>query len=195
MDSRPDAVLVRAYRNGDAAAFDALLERHSGPLFGYLLRMVGHRDDAEDLFQETMVRVLHGIHDHYREENHFRAWLFRVAHHLTIDFLRRRRTHTSLDDPDAEGDGGVGRVEPVDRGPSPFEHTADRQDWARVTAAVLLLTPEQQEIFWMRVVGELSFAEIAEALGCPLNTALGRMHDAVCKVRIALRETDLAPAS
>lgn len=191
MDARPDGELVRRYLDGQAAAFDALLARYGGPIYSYLLRLCGRPDEAEDLFQETMMRAIRGLSEGYREEGRFRPWLYRIAQRTAVDHLRKRRPLVSLDAPADTGADTVSLHEALaDEGPSPFRNAAEREDWERLVRAAGKLSAEQQQVFWMRVLGELPFDEIAQALDCPLNTALGRMHDAVRKLRAALEESD-----
>lgn len=185
MDARSDAELVGRYLAGEAEAFDALLERHQDAVYGYLRRLTRDPDDAADLFQETMLRVIRHLRDKYAERGQFRSWLFRLAHHAAIDHLRRRRAHISLD-ADPPGDGLPWHERLADDNDSPFGAAVAAEDWRRLERAAAMLTREQQEVFWLRALGELSFQEIADTVGCPLNTALGRMHDAVRKLQTAM---------
>ncbi len=83
-----DAELIRAYRNGEAEAFEALVRKYERPLFTFLLRLVGNRQSAEDLFQDTFLRVLRAL-PKYKEDGRFSGWLFGIANNLAVDLLRR----------------------------------------------------------------------------------------------------------
>ncbi len=89
-----DAELIRAYQNGETEAFAALVRKYERPLFTFLLRLVGNRHSAEDLFQDTFLRVLRAL-PQYQEEGRFSGWLFGIANNLAVDLLRRTRVRRS----------------------------------------------------------------------------------------------------
>ncbi|MEK7248839.1 MAG: sigma-70 family RNA polymerase sigma factor, partial [Bacteroidota bacterium] len=84
-----DADLLQAYRNGDARAFERLLRRYERPLFTFIVRLVADRDEAEDVYQDTLSRVVEKIQS-YDERGKFGSWLFGIAHHLCVDRSRRK---------------------------------------------------------------------------------------------------------
>lgn len=180
-----DAQLLQSYVGGDTAAFAELMDRYRQPLFNWLVGMTSSRADAEDLYQEVWLRV---INNATRFTNiSFRAWLWRIARNLLIDFRRKRKPDLSLDAVD-EPDGKPLVELLVSQAHGP-DKRAELQDAAlRAMRAVERLPAMQREVFLMRVEGDMSFKEIAESLEIPLNTALGRMHDAVNKLRRALGE-------
>ena len=179
-----DDELIAQYQLGKAAAFDRLLERYQGPLLGYLVRMTGNRDAAEDLFQETFLRVLRAL-PRYEGRGRWKAWLYRTAGNLCIDHYRRggRRPSVSLD-------GDEGRLSEVlaDGSAGPDQAAREAGFLAALETAVAGLPVKQREVYLLRTISGLSFREIAEALECPLGTALGRMHDALAKLRGELGE-------
>lgn len=181
----PDAELLEAYTRGNDKAMDVLVARYRQSLFSWLMGMTGNRADAEDLFQEIWLRV---IKNAGRFNNvSFKAWLWKIAKNLLIDFRRKRRPDVSLDAVTDEGE-----VPLVDRLVAPDVDPArqiELDDMTRsVMQAVATLPEMQREVFLMRTQGSLSFSEIAAALGVPLNTALGRMHDAMNKLKKLLAE-------
>ncbi|HOT95502.1 MAG TPA: sigma-70 family RNA polymerase sigma factor [bacterium] len=89
-DLTSDADLIRAWQQGDADAFDQLLQRYQRPLFAYLLRLVQERNAAQDLFQETFLRVIRALPG-YQERARFGSWIFGIAHHLAIDHHRKSK--------------------------------------------------------------------------------------------------------
>lgn len=182
-DEMPDDALVARYRDaGDVDALDRLVRRHSDTVWRYLRGMFSEAADAQDAFQEVWLRVIRRS-DAYRNQN-FRGWLLRIAHNVAIDRYRRQRPGISLD---AEAGDGVGLAETLpSRERSPRGELAGRECLDRLAELIRELPETQREVFLMRTVGELSFKEVARALRVPLNTALGRMHYAVTRLREAL---------
>ena len=180
-----DADLLRAYLAGSAVAFDQLVERYRQPLFLLFMGMTGNRADAEDLYQEVWMRILRNA-ERFKDIS-FRAWMWRIARNLLIDFRRRRKPVASLDAVASEDDTPwVDQLESERSGPADQLETRDLA--ALAMRAVEQLPEVQREVFLLRVQGELSFREIAETLEIPLNTALGRMHDAIGKLKRTLAE-------
>ena len=191
-----DEALMERYRAGDVRAFEVLLTRHRRPVYNFLLRSVLDPAQAEDLLQETFLRVIKGSEDYERQAK-FTTWLYTIARNLCVDASRRakHRRAQSLDVPIGDDDAG-GRtlldVTPDSRA------TVDRavigkQLGERIQTAVDALVEEQREVFLMREVLDLSFKEIAEVVGCPENTVKSRMRYALEKLRDALEEyRDLA---
>ena len=178
-----DQELVRRVQRGDSAAFDALVERHCGALFAYIRGMVASHEEAEDLYQETWTRVIR--HGASFKGGTVRGWIWRIAKNAVIDHSRRRKPDVSLDQPVGEDGALLGDFLDTDEMSIP-----DRVDAAdlgqRIAACVAKLPEQQREVFMMRTVSDLSFKEIADILKVPLNTALGRMHYAVTRLRAAL---------
>jgi RNA polymerase sigma-70 factor (ECF subfamily) len=179
-----DAELIRAYQNGETEAFETLVRKYQRPLFTFLLRLVGNRQSAEDLFQDTFLRVLRAL-PKYNEDGRFSGWLFGIANNLAVDLLRRKRVQrvyflndeealaAAIDDHSA-ADAEVERAEAM----------------CLVEGALRKLPEKQRQVFLLRQHGDLSFKEIAELLGEPLNTVLSHMHYAVTKLRQQLRCVD-----
>ncbi len=180
-----DAELIRAYQNGEAEAFAALVRKYERPLFTFLLRLVGNRQSAEDLFQDTFLRVLRAL-PKYQEDGHFSGWLFGIANNLAVDLLRRTRVRRSYFFNDDEA-----LTAAIDyHGAADAE--VERAEIMRLVEAALQQLPEKQrQVFLLRQHGDLSFKEIAELLGEPLNTVLSHMHYAVTKLRKLLRCADV----
>jgi RNA polymerase sigma-70 factor (ECF subfamily) len=181
-----DGKLLQRYLAGEAAAFDELVKRHQRHLFAFIRQHVPDRPAAEDVLQETFMRMLTHI-SQYRHQGRLHSWLFRIAHNLIVDEHRKRRgaSFVSLDESRPGENGGVPplheRLADSDRGNPAF--IAQRNERAEAAVrALALLPPAQREVFMLRQAG-LSFREIARVQGCPLNTALGRMHDALEALR------------
>lgn len=171
------------HRRGQEKAFEELMSRHSAPLMRYIGGMIGvDSGPVDDVFQETWIRVINNG-DKWHGGS-FRAWLMTIAHNATVDLLRRLKPTLSLDleneSGEAMGDSIPAEIEAPDRALEGSE--VERY----ITDKVLELPVAQREVFLMRVMDDMSFKEISEILKIPLNTALGRMHYAVTKLRTAL---------
>lgn len=180
-----DAGLLRAFAKGDSGALENLVKRYKQPLFSWFVGMTGNRSDAEDLFQELWFRVIRNA-ARFNDVS-FKAWLWKIARNLLIDFRRKKKPDLSLDAVEEDDSQPLlDQLVAKDMGPGEAVEAADR--CARVMRAVETLPCVQREVFLMRVQGDLSFSEIAKTLNIPLNTALGRMHDAMVKLKKLLAE-------
>ena len=195
-DDTDESLMVR-YGRGEVRAFEVLLERHRRPVFNFLLRSVGDPAQAEDLLQETFLRVIKGAADYERQAK-FTTWLYTIARNLCVDASRRakHRRAQSLDVAvEPGGDRTLLDMTP-DRRAAIDRQVIGKQMGERIRAAVELLVEEQREVFLMREVLDLSFKEIADIVGCPENTVKSRMRYALEKLREALSEyRDLAQAA
>jgi len=181
-DEQSDAELIRAYQEGRPHAFDQLLQRYQSSLFTYLLRWVWDRSVAEDLFQETFVRVIRALPE-YREQNKFGSWLFGIAHRLCIDHSRKQQSLGHYFSEAAAGTEMAFLSDLADPGPSPLDTLEEKELSAIITRGVEEMPMELKEVFLLRQHGELPFREIAALLERPLNTVLGRMRQAVQYLR------------
>jgi len=180
-----DSELICAYQNGNEEAFAALVRKYQRPLFTFLLRLVGNRQSAEDLFQDTFMRVLRAL-PKYKEDGRFSGWLFGSARNLAIDLLRRRRVHQGYFQDDEEALNMA-----VDYQTATDAEVEKAELGRLVENALLQLPAKQRQVFLLRQHGEMSFKEIAELLDEPLNTVLSHMHNAVTKLRQQLRCVDV----
>ena len=174
--------LLRRCAQGDAAAYRELVERLEKPLVNFILRFVGERHVAEDLFQETFVRVVRTLGE-FRPEASLTTWIYTIARNLSLDWLKSRRRHreTALDRP-AAGEGGrvisfkevlaSGLAEPAARA----ELTEEER---RVAEALATLSDPKREALVLRVYGGLPYAEIAKITGSPEGTVKFRIHEAI----------------
>jgi RNA polymerase sigma-70 factor, ECF subfamily len=192
-----DEVLMVAYQKGDVRAFELLLSRHRKPVFNFILRYVGLRETAEDLMQETFLRVIKGA-EAYQRQAKFTTWLYTIARNLCVDQSRRakHRKAQSLDAPmNNSADSGtlldvVAAVEIAsDR------QVVNKQLQLRLHAALARLSEEQREVFLMREFLDMPFKDIADVVGVPENTVKSRMRYALEKLRLELDEyKDMAKA-
>lgn len=184
---KTDKEQIEAYLGGDANALEPLVERYKRPLYSFILKMTEGREDSDEIFQETWFRVLKNIHK-FRHEN-FLNWVFRIAHNLVIDRARRNKKNISLQS-EFGGEDGDRTLE--DRlaapGISPAEEVGGTSLGERIEQAVETLSPEQKEVFLLRMYGNVSFKEIAKIQKCSINTCLARMQYALGKLRSILKE-------
>ncbi len=165
---------------GDADAFAALVRRYEKPLYGYLRRMLGDRADAEDVFQETFLRV-HQHAGRYRHGAPFRPWLYKIATNLCRDRLRRRRRHpqVSLDTP-AGADADRPLLDRMEDGHAGPDQTARKAEaLVRLQEALGELPEKHRAVFLMARYDEMPYDEIARSLQVPVGTVKSRMNKAV----------------
>lgn len=178
-----EALLLRA-REGDPQALADLVDSYAPRVFGLLFRLTGSRDTAEDLTQETFLRLVRTIGE-YEHSGKFEAWLFRIAGNLARDRgrqHRRRGAAVPLDVP--PGPGGPAAVErPDDASPDPAVELADSEERDRLGRCLDSLPDLDREILLLRHFSDLSFREIAALLHVPIGTALARAHRAIGRLR------------
>jgi RNA polymerase sigma-70 factor (ECF subfamily) len=178
-----DVQLLADYRNGDFEALGTLVEKYKGPLFGFIYKFSEGHEDADEVFQEVWVRAIKNM-NRYRQKN-LLSWLFRIAHNLMIDRIRRRKPVVSFETPATDDGVAVGEKLASSR-LGPDSESGGHDLGARIDAAANTLPPEQREVFWLRMQGGLSFKEIAKVQKCSINTALARMQYALSKLRSEL---------
>ena len=185
-DRRSDDELIRAFRTGDGSAMEVLFGRYRRAVFGWLLRMSRDEGEAEDLHQEVWLKVIRGI-DGYSSGS-FRAWLWRVVRNAAADRARKHVAEPILDAPVEEGADAVAFVDQVPDGSviSALTRLEEAELRVAVREAVNGLSWRLKEVVLLRLNGELKFQEIADILGLPIGTVLGRMNLAVAKLRQAL---------
>jgi RNA polymerase sigma-70 factor (ECF subfamily) len=193
-----DEVLLQAYRAGDVRAFERLVGRYEKPIWNFIRRFVGDAATAEDLLQEVFLRVVKSS-DEWRGAAKFSTWLYTIARNLTVDHARRS-VHRKAASLDAERNvGGDSPTTLYDRLAAPDrkadELASDRETKRRIDEAVAALPADQREVFLMREVMEMPFAEIAAAVGASEPTVKSRMRYALEKLRAALVELGGEPPS
>lgn len=165
--------VAQGLKRRDAELVDRLIVQYQHRLMRYLLFLTGDRDMAEDLFQETWMKVL-TRGSQYNGAARFDTWLFTVARNLLID-LRRKRSMVSLEDLCAGEDDEFAFQIPSEA-PNPFDHYRNREEARRISAALLLLDPLQREVLALRFHEELSLEEIASVTRTPLSTVKSRLY-------------------
>ena len=186
----PDEALMLRYQDGDRAAFAQLVRRHQGPLYNFALRQVRIQQVAEDVVQETFVRVVQNAAD-FKHEARFTTWVYTITRNLCIDQLRKRalRKHPSLDQGSGEeGDGPTLGEQTADPRASVEREATGTELKERIALAVDKLPDDQREVFLMRELANLPFKEIAEITRVPENTVKSRMRYALERLQEALAE-------
>ena len=167
-----NAAIAHGLKKQDPELLDQLIELYQHRLLRYLLFLTGKREVAEDLFQETWMRVLlRGAQ--YNGKARFDTWLFTIARNLVID-LSRKRTMASLDEMNDADDERSFEI-PVS-GPSPLEQFQSREDCAEISEVLLKLEPTYREVLVLRFYEELSLEEIASVTKAPLSTVKSRLY-------------------
>ncbi len=208
-NSRPqdpsDESLFQAYTRGDKASFEDLVNRYKNPLFAYLVRTMGDRAAAEDIFQESLERVVRSA-GRFDPGQRFSVWLYRIATNAAIDWLRRRareRSARTAMGPDELSGLGARTADATPHPARPWAQAHPATPEEMLTAAetgraleeaVALLTEEQRMVFLLREETGMPFREIADTLDAPLNTVLVRMHRALRSIRRHLEERGLMEA-
>lgn len=181
MDSE-EAQIARGLRRSDPDVISGLVRQYAQPLMRYLLYVTGSQPLAEDLFQETWVRVLEkgGLYDGKAK---FKTWLLAVARNLTIDHMRRKKLvpMESLETgPDEQP------IDPASELPSPFDALSASETQERIAGALATVHPLYRETVVLRFQQELSLAEIAQMVGVPVPTVKSRLYRGVMALRPAL---------
>ena len=185
-----DEELALSYVKGDNRAFDELLLRNQSKIFSYILFVVRDRDMANDIFQETFVKVVVKLQQgKYVPSGKFSAWVLRIAHNVIMDLYRGQKSQKIIDAVDdndlsniASNDMIIGNVE------SQFVNTQVLSD---VRKMMNLLPTTQREVVYMRYFQQMSFKEIADTTNVSINTSLGRMRYAIINLRRMAREHDV----
>lgn len=171
--------LARGLRRRDPDLLDRLIEQYHYRLFRYLLYLTGSREAAEDLFQETWVRVIDRGHQ-YNGKFKFETWLFTIARNLVVDFQRRKKSLNALFDPD-KGEQ-MQELEAADS-PSPADLAAAHEQSERVAGALSRLPGAYREVLLLRFQEELSLEEIAAVVAAPLSTVKSRLYRGLSELR------------
>ena len=174
-DPRSDHALMLAVRDGELDALGELFERHHGPLFGFLVKLTGHRAAAEDIAQTVFQRMLKYRHT-YRDEGSFTAWMYHLARRCAADHFRKSSAAPRATDP-------ADLQDHADDAPHAGDHAAVRDDHALLHTALARLDRGDREVLLLARLQELSFAEISGILECSVGAAKVRAHRALHALR------------
>lgn len=185
-----DEELLERFRTGNARAFEDLMRRHRTALYNFILRSVRQRETAEEILQDTWLRIIQGAGD-FQRASKFSTWAYTVARNLCIDHARKAslRKHPSLDQGSRQGDDGPTLGETLtDSGPQPDRDAVGHELQTRLTDAIAALPADQKEVFLLREYSDLAFKEIATIVGAPENTVKSRMRYALERLQESLAE-------
>jgi RNA polymerase sigma-70 factor (ECF subfamily) len=182
-----DEELAMSYVEGNNRAFDLLLQRTQSKLFSYILFVVRDHDKAEDVFQETFVKVITKLNQgKYTQSGKFSAWLMRIAHNVIMDSYREHKAQNIIE-PTLDND--LSNISSKDLLEMNAENKfVNEQVLCDVKKIMNQLPAPQREVVYMRFYQELSFKEIPETTGVSINTSLGRMRYAVLNMRRMARQ-------
>ena len=188
--SLSDQDLVQAYIKGDQSAIEVLINRHRSKVFTYIILTIKNQQLAEDLFQETFIKVIQSLKaGKYRDNGKFLSWVIRIAHNLIIDHFRKEKQMNAISNDDSE----VDLFNSKKLSDSNIEELIiDSQIKSEIRILINELPDDQREVVLLRHYGGLSFKEIADQTDVSINTALGRMRYALINLRKLIQEKNLS---
>ena len=183
-----DNELITRYVDGDEIALKHLINRHQKKVFSYILMSVKNRELAEDIFQDTFIKVINTLKsENYKEEGKFLQWVMRIANNLKIDYYRKVQRM-----PIFESNSDFNIFDVLNgTDPSIEQKIITEQIYSDVKNLVQYLPEEQREVLEMRIYDDVSFKDIAEITGVSINTALGRMRYALINLRKLIKEKNV----
>ena len=184
-----DRVLLNRYLSGDRGAISQLIERHTPRVRDYIRMMVKDRDVADDIMQETFIKVVRVIDEgRYADNGKFLSWVLRIAHNQVIDHFRATKNSKAVNESDA-GYNMLGTLRFAEN--SVEDRMISQQIEGDVRRMIDLLPDEQREVVMMRYYSGMSFQEIADQTDVSINTALGRMRYALINLRRMIKEQNI----
>jgi len=189
LDSLNDNELVQRFIKGDHDSLEALIVRHKSRVYSYILLIVKNQELAEDIFQETFIKVIRSLkRGKYIENGKFISWVLRISHNLIIDHFRKEKLNGTISNDSCEVDifnSQKFSEETIE------DQMVNEQILKEVKHLVKELPDDQQQVIYMRHYMGLSFKEIAEQTDVSINTALGRMRYALINLRKLVDERKL----
>ncbi len=184
-----DQQLLSAYLSGDKNAISILIERHAKRVRDYIRMMVKNNEIADDIYQETFIKVVKFINEgRYKDNGKFLSWVLRIAHNQVIDHFRQMKQQNNISEADA-GYDILNAKKFAD--PSVEDKIVNEQIESDLRKLIEQLSEEQKEVVMMRYFDEMSFKEIAEQTNVSINTALGRMRYALINLRKMIKENQI----
>ncbi len=175
-----DQELVHDYIKGNEACLGHLFKRHQRSIFSAIYLLVKNRALAEDIFQETFIKIIHTLRQgNYNEEGKFGPWAVRIGRNLTIDYIRKQKRNVTITDTDGNDILSYIQIAEESREDKLIQYQTEQN----IKELVKRLPDEQREVLIMRHWGDMSFKEIADKTGVSINTALGRMRYALSNLR------------
>ena len=185
-----DYELIQRFIKGETSCFDQLIHRHKNKVFAYISMYIRDQALAEDLFQDTFMKVIQSVKaGRYQDNGKFISWVMRIAHNLIIDHFRRIKQMNTVSNDDYESDLFNSRKLAED---NVEDDMIRRQIQKDVRKMISMLPDDQREVVILRHYAELSFREIADTTGVSINTALGRMRYALINMRKIMEENKIS---
>ncbi|MDC0580346.1 sigma-70 family RNA polymerase sigma factor [Bacteroidia bacterium] len=185
-----DQSLVKQYIQGNEACLEMLINRHKDRLFTTIILIVKDTYIAEDLFQETFIKIIKNLRaGKYNEEGKFLPWASRIARNMAIDYFRKIQRMPTITDSSGYDVFRTLKIKTENREEQIIR--SEKEDMVR--AAIEQLPFEQRQVLILRHYGDLSFKEIAKMTDVSINTALGRMRYAITNMRKAMANTSFQP--
>jgi RNA polymerase sigma-70 factor (ECF subfamily) len=184
-----DQELINRYLSGNEASLEQLIHRHKSKVFSYILMVVKNKQHADDIFQDTFIKVIHTLRSGtYKEEGKFIQWVMRIAHNLVIDHFRKSKRIPLVETINGEGNV-LDNLRIYDD--SIEDRMINEQIHNDVRSLIEFLPPEQRDVLVMRHYGDMSFKDIAEQTDVSINTALGRMRYALINLRKMIEKKEI----
>jgi RNA polymerase sigma-70 factor (ECF subfamily) len=184
----PDAVLVKNYVAGDENALAVLIKRHQSKLYGFIYSKVTDRDIADDIFQDTFIKVIRTLKSNsYNEEGKFLPWVMRISHNLIVDHFRKNKKMPMYRETEEFSIFSI----MTDSSPNVENRIITEQVENDLQKLIEELPDDQKEVLQMRIYQDLSFKEIADLTGVSINTALGRMRYALMNLRKVIEKNKI----
>jgi len=181
-----DKELISKYLDGNQISLEHLIHRHKNRVFAYILMVVKDKQLADDIFQDTFIKVINTLRaGSYKEEGKFIQWVMRIAHNLIIDHFRKSKRIPVIDNKNEDFDI-FDTIRLLDD--SVEDRMITEQIHADLRKLIELLPAEQKEVLMLRHYSEMSFKDIAEQTEVSINTALGRMRYALINLRKLIEE-------
>lgn len=185
-----DQELVKRFIQGDQQSIEVLINRHKNKVFTYIILIVKNQQLAEDIFQDTFIKVIRSLKEgKYKDNGKFVSWVIRISHNLTIDHFRKEKQISTYSNEDYEADIfnskklSDGTIEDI---------LVENQIVHEVRLLIEELPEDQKQVILLRHYGGLSFKEIAEQTDVSINTALGRMRYALINLRKLIEQKNLS---
>ena len=183
-----DSHLVSEYIAGDEKSLEILIYKHKSKIYNFIFSKVHNRDIAEDIFQETFIKVIKTLKNGvYKEEGKFLSWVMRISHNLVIDYFRKSNRMPKFE---ASDDYDVFQFI-TDNAPNVENNLIKDQVVNDLQNLITELPEDQMEVLKMRLYRDMSFKEIAELTGVSINTALGRMRYAIINLRKMIEDNQI----
>jgi len=184
----PDAVLVKSYIDGDENALAILIKRHQSKIYGFIYSKVSDRDIADDIFQDTFIKVIKTLKlNSYNEEGKFLPWVMRISHNLIVDHFRKNKKMPMYRETEEFSIFSI----MTDSSPNVENRIITEQVENDLQRIINELPEDQREVLQMRIYQDLSFKEIADMTGVSINTALGRMRYALMNLRKVIEKNKI----